>query len=380
MPTPTRFTLLVALTLFPAAAADLAFQAHVIESDIPGGYQLAIADLNRDGRLDVIGLSGRGETLYWYENPSWTRRAVVQGMHRMINLDAADLDGDGVPEIALGTHFGQTDESSEGRVYILRHNGDPTEAWQAQEIDRLPTTHRMRFVDIDSDGAVELVNSPLTGPGCRGPRFECETPLVYYETSDWKRREIPEARLDGVVHGMREADWQGPALLTASMAGVVRFRLGSDGRWERRRLVAGDPAARPSNGSSEIRLGSLDGQRFLTTIEPWHGDKVVVYRHASGGAWPRQVIDDTLADGHALETADFDGDGNDEILSGFRGEGARLSLYRNEQGAWKRQVIDDGGMAAAGCGVADLDADGDLDIVCIGASTANIKWYENRAR
>ena len=368
---------LFALFAAGLAAAEPSFEAHVIEPEIPGGYQVAVADLNRDGRLDVIGLSGRGDTLYWYENPSWRRRPILDGMHRMITLAAADLDGDGVPEIALGTHFGQTDESSEGRVYVLRHNSDPTEPWTAREIDRLPTTHRMRFVDIDSDGAVELVNSPLTGPGCRRPLFECETPLAYYETSDWKRREIPEARLDGVVHGMREADWGGPVLLTASMGGVVRFRLGSDGRWERRRLVAGDPADRPANGASEVRLGALDGERFLATIEPWHGDQVVVYRHQGGGAWPREVIDDTLADGHALETADFDGDGADEIVSGFRGEGARLSLYRFSDGNWERQVIDDGGMAAAGCEVADLDQDKDLDIVCIGASTANIVWYEN---
>ena len=45
---------------------------------------------------------------------------------------------------------------------------------------------------------------------------------------------------------------------------------------------------------------------------------------------------------------------------------------------WSRQVLDDGGMAAAGCAIADLNADKHADVVCIGAATANLRWYENQ--
>jgi hypothetical protein len=40
--------------------------------------------------------------------------------------------------------------------------------------------------------------------------------------------------------------------------------------------------------------------------------------------------------------------------------------------------VDEGGMAASGCVLADMNGDGRLDIVAIGASTGNVKWYENR--
>jgi len=374
-----RLAVAALLSVCGLSAADLAFIPHVIEPDLPAGYQTLIADLNADGKPDVIGLSGRGESLYWYENPSWTRHAIVTGQHRMISVAAADLDGDSVPELALGTHFGQTEEQSEGRVYLLEHDGDPRRPWKAREIDRLPTTHRIRFVDIDRDGAQELVNSALTGPGAEGPLFESRTPLVYYEPGEWKRMVISDD-LSGVVHGMHEADWNGPVILTASMGGVVRFRLGGDGAWERRFLVQGDPRERPNDGASEIRLGRLDGERFLATIEPWHGNQLVIYPHQGRDNWPRRVLDDTLDDGHAVVVEDFDGDGNDEIVAGFRGEAADLLLFRYQEGKWVRKVLDDGGMAAAGCDTADLDSDGDPDLVCIGARTANIKWYENRAK
>ncbi len=359
----------------PLVAGGLNFRPHTIEADLRSGYQIVAVDIDRDGRPDVIGLSQRSEALYWYENPTWKRRALVNGMHRMITLAASDLDGDGVPEIALGTHFDQTDETSEGRVYIVEHRGDPRGLWQAREIDRLPTTHRLRFVDLDGDGAVELVNSPLTGPGCRKPLFDCATPLVYYETGDWQRQYIGKD-LDGVVHGMHEADWDGNVVLTASMGGVARFRR-TGGEWRRARLAAGDPRERPLNGASEIRLGRLDGERFLATIEPWHGNQVVVYRRKGGSDWRRAPITDSLRDGHVLNVADFDGDGNDELLAGARGEPFSLAVYRFEEGRWKRYAVDEGGLSAAGCDIVDLDSDNDLDMVCIGARTDNIKWYEN---
>ena len=39
------------------------------------------------------------------------------------------------------------------------------------------------------------------------------------------------------------------------------------------------------------------------------------------------MIDDTLADGHALWVADVDGDGDDEVFAGHRGKDHRVSLY-----------------------------------------------------
>ena len=42
-----------------------------------------------------------------------------------------------------------------------------------------------------------------------------------------------------------------------------------------------------------------------------------------------------------------------------------------------RQLIDDGEISAAGCDIAAIGGDRDLDFACIGARTANVKWYEH---
>ena len=106
----------------------------------------------------------------------------------------------------------------------------------------------------------------------------------------------------------------------------------------------------------------------------------MVYREA-GGRWTRQVIDETIADGHSIVVGDFDGDGNDELVVGERQGRRSAYIYRIADAradSWSRQPLDDGGMAAAGCAVADLNGDKRPDVVCIGTATANLKWYENR--
>ena len=76
-------------------------------------------------------------------------------------------------------------------------------------------------------------------------------------------------------------------------------------------------------------MGRLSERDFVATIEPWHGPQVVVYRDAAG-SWERQVIDE-IGSGHTIVTADFDGDGRDEIVTGDRGDTRRLHLHPAEE-------------------------------------------------
>jgi hypothetical protein len=106
---------------------------------------------------------------------------------------------------------------------------------------------------------------------------------------------------------------------------------------------------------------------------------VVYFQGKRSELWSRHVIDDSFRDGHALAVADLNGDGHDEIVAGYRGEGTSLYVYyaAGPTGTrWERQRLDDG-MAASGVVIADLNGGGRPDIVAIGASTGNVVWYEN---
>ena len=340
-----------------------------------------MADLNHDGKPDLIALASGMPELVWYENPTWERHVIAGGFSRMINCAAWDTDGDGIPEIVLASGFSNEAKNSVGIVSVLHYDGDPRGKWKVTEIDRLTTSHRLRWADVDGSGKKVLVNAPLTGAHAEAPEYRDHTPLVFYRPGEWKRELIGDQN-EGVVHGIYVIDWDGDGrdeLLTASFVGIHLYRLGKDGQWTRTEIAKGDPAAWPKGGSSDVAAGRIGGARYLAAIEPWHGNQVAVYRQ-QGASWQRRVIDDSLADGHTIATADLNGDGNDDIIAGFRGGKHGVYVYYADEAhgeRWSKSVLDVGGMGAAACAPADLNGDGRIDVACIGAATANLKWYEN---
>jgi len=357
------------------------FVAHDVAAGLRGGYQVVVADLNHDGKLDLLAVASQLPDLIWFENPAWTRHVIAGAFTQMINTAVYDTDGDGIPEIALAHGFSMNPATSTGVITILTHLGDPRNPWIAREIDRLPTSHRIRWADIDGSGRKVLVSQPLVGPGATAPDYHGQTPLVFYRPGAWKREQI--AVTEGMVHGLLVNDWNRrgrDGIITAGFGGMNLDEY-SAGSWQRSQITRGDPQPWPKSGVSDVGVVRLGAQKLLATIEPWHGNQVVVYR-LEQGEWARHVIDAGLTDSHTLVTGDLDGRGRDTIVVGERQGKRSIYLYsaRDENGAeWDKEVLDDGTMAGAGCAVADLNGDKRLDIACIGTATANLKWYENSA-
>ncbi len=361
------------------AAPPAVFTAHTVAAHLKGGYQVVAADMNGDRRPDLIAVESGSPELAWFENPTWERHVIATGMKGMINLAARDIDGDGIPEIVLASEFSMTAKKSAGVISVLKHQGDPRKPWSRVEIDRLPTSHRIRWANIDGSGKWVAVNAPLTAADVDRPEQRSHTPLVFYRPGDWKRELIGDQN-EGVMHGIYVVDWDGDGrdeILTASYVGIHIYKLGRDGRWICTELTKGDPAPWPKCGASDVAAGKLGRRRFLAAIEPWHGNQVVIYT-AQRKQWKRHVIDDSFVDGHTVVTGDLNGDGRDEVVAGFRGKGRSAYIYSAEDAkgaSWGRQALDQGGMGAAACVIADLNADRRPDIACV--DSPSLKWYEN---
>ena len=377
--------------------ATVQFRVHTIEEKIPGGYSVVVADINHDGKPDVIGVGLRGDEVAWYENPSWQRHVLVKGVSAALWAAAYDLHGEGVPTIALITEFGMVYARSKGLIWILEHQGDPTELWKASQIDSTPTAHRLAWADIDGDGKAELINAPLVGEGdATPPKYEGKaTPLYYYRppTSDggeWKRFTIYD-QLSGITHHVRAVKWvngKRDQLLTAGFDGIMLHSASGSGdnlKWEHTVLSKGNEEPAPRAGANDVRILNMKGKRMLASIEPWHGNEVVVYSQGKNGEWQRKVLFDGLIEGHEICVGDFVGDGRDAIViadrAGNKTTNPHLFFPMDDNGTeWKHEIIDPNGMSGSGCAVADINGDGRPDFVMIGSSTANIKWYENLGR
>ncbi len=394
-----RYLIVTALTacLFFAATGDkptgpVQFRTHVIENNMPGGYTVIVADINHDGRPDVIGMSQKVKDLAWYENPTWERHVMIKDMASMVNLAAADIDGDGIPEVAIQNEFSMDATKSPGLVWILRHQGDPRGPWKMTKIDQIITSHHIAWADVDGDGKKELINAPLIGPKGRGPTYDQDkVSMFYYRVpknldAEWKRYLIDD-QINGVLHRARVVKWvdgKRDQLLTTGFDGITLYSASGTGdklHWDKKLLSKGHEEPAPRAGASDVALGREKGKRIMAAVEPWHGNEVVVYTQ-NKGAWQRKVIFDGLTEGHEVCVGDFNGDGRDDIVAGDRAKGAistsHIFYAQNDAGTeWSHELLDPKGMSASGCQVADINGDGRPDIVMIGGATHNIVWYEN---
>jgi FG-GAP-like repeat len=379
-------------------------------AEIPHGYQVAVADVNADGRPDILALSSEESIVEWYENPSWKSRAITTKTRKNISL--APLFRQGYPErgLALASDFALEESDLGGSIWWCEPPDLPEYEWSVGLIGRIPTSHRLRWADLNGDGRLALIDAPIVGLGAKPPEYKVGARLTWFDMPEillrghavggWKKGDWTAHLIDDsltVVHGLQVLDWDGDSrdeILTASFEGVHLFHAlgqGADLYWKKTQLAAGyEPTTGAAKddiashrGSSEIGVGKVGGHRFIATIEPWHGDQLAVYfedeNAQTGKLWNRHVIDPTYRDGHALACGDLDGDGSDEIVAGYRGTGTSLYAYYATGPfgtGWQRQELDNR-MAASGVTLADINGDHRLDVVCVGASTGNVRWYEN---
>ena len=386
-----------------AVAAELKFRVQEISNRLTVGYAVRLVDMNEDGKTDIVVVDT--ERVIWFENPKWQMHTLIEGQTKKDNVSIAsyDIDGDGKLDFALAADWRPSDTRTSGTIQWLSRGQAADDKWTVHPIGEEPTTHRIRFADLDGDGREELIVVPLFGRASTAPNF-AEAPLrilAYKIPADpvkgpWVPQVINEEL--HVAHNFwpTDLDHDGKLdILVASFEGVSLLKRQTDGRWVRMLIGSGNQATSPSRGASEIKHGHLaSGADYIATIEPWHGFQVVVYTRPKAAAgqpdagaslWPRQVLDEELKWGHGVWCADLDGDGDEELIIGVRDTkdaanpcGLRIYNPANGEGTkWTKHAFDPGGVAVEDLAVADLDGDGKNDIVAVGRQTKNVRIYWN---
>jgi hypothetical protein len=139
----------------------------------PNGMGLAVADINGDGRRDIVANG------FWLQAPAlaqiatagaWARRefttALDAGNWTTATVEVADINGDGGIDILLSR---SPADLSAGTLYPMAWyqltvgaGGAPADAtvlanWTRRDIAPVNNVHAARIIDIDKDGTLDIV-------------------------------------------------------------------------------------------------------------------------------------------------------------------------------------------------------------------------------
>src|SRR5262245_55930355 len=142
-----RFMLLlvaaVAFSAAPTRSPDIPFKTVMLDGG--ASETAAVADVNKDGKLDIIS----GEN--WYEAPSWTKHKFrdlnfTNNYYDNFSDLPVDVDGDGYPDLVRVTWFAK-------KISWWKNPGRATSSpWQEADIHTGFNIEFAVLADMDNDG------------------------------------------------------------------------------------------------------------------------------------------------------------------------------------------------------------------------------------
>jgi hypothetical protein len=378
------------------------FRHHFIARELPGPNigvgSTALIDFDGDGDLDLVLLNRGDRKLYLFEQRSrseWVRREV--GELPVVQLGALplDVDGDGRIDLIVGG-------------YWFRNTGDPGAPFVRYQYDaRIRTEiHDLSAADIDGDGRLDVV-----AIGDKEGLFWYTIPAKPAAGQDWPRTVITIAVLDefddvhGSFHpaGIADLDGDGDADIVLPDGWLENRHQGRE--WVKRRFHFGKRGPWGISSRSWITDLNGDGRPDIVMVDCDGQNSGLAWLENLGGAPPRfqthylaNRAPGTRGSYHSLQLADFDGDGDLDILTAEQeapdilpqGATPRWFIWENLTAGgvvrFEERLILDARLGGHDLMVGDIDGDGDPDIASKiwrawkdngNAGRVHVDWLEN---
>ncbi len=194
--------------------------------------------------------------------------------------------------------------------------------WQVAPVLDLPFAHRVMIFGQWVIGAT-LANAKAAQEDWTVPGKVVAAPL----TQQWGTPLEAQTILDGIRrnHGMNIVELDGkPRLMVSGIDGLFAITAPSTDQpqWQHERLLDHDV--------SDMAVFDIDGDGHpeLITIEPFHGDRLVIYKRSNAGQW-QPAYEHAIRFGHVVWAGLFTG--QPTLLIGNRAGDKDLYMLRPKQ-------------------------------------------------
>lgn len=308
---------------------DGAFTRHVVKQNDAGWFERhVLADMDHDGRLDVVVVKLAANTIVWFENDGtpadggWSEHVIAPGtMPYAYDVAVADLDGDGDLDVAATSYAGN-------ELAWFENPGDPASpAWIKHAIARGEITLTVRVADFDGDGLPDLLASAL------------DTGLFWYENTGAPATagfvEHVLMRRGRPSHGEPvDLDHDGDLDVVMAKGGAVSrrgdvswFENRRKPRFAQRRIQQGLPQA------FEAVAGDVDGDGDVdVALSVWSYPGGLMWFENRGRArrWCKRVVEAVWQNGNSVLLRDLNGDGRLDLVSTAERGTNELRWWRND--------------------------------------------------